>query len=305
MDRRVLFAIIVCLIACPAAPAVGNPFLTTPQKKEETVTQKRTFHPAVIQKVIRTLSKAQRQLHAKISRFARQLKNEPSVKTFLLLFAIAFSYGVIHAVGPGHGKLFAVSYFFSEKAEVKKGAMLGNMIAFMHAGTSIVLVLIIYGIVSRTVLSHVENTTRTISLISYGMVTLIGLTLLLLRIKSKAHHGLPDHSHDGDLSFSSNTSLISIALAAGIIPCPGTILLLIFSISLDMLLLGILLALAIAAGMAVTISLAGIAVIISRQLLLDVILRTKKIRLILANGLEFAGSTAIVLLGGVLFISSL
>lgn len=96
-----------------------------------------------------------------------------------------------------------------------------------------------------------------------------------------------------------------MALAAGIIPCPGTILLLIFSISLYMLLLRILLALAVASGMAVTISLAGIAAIISRQLLLDVILKTKKIQLIISNILEFSGCTAIVLLGGILFINSI
>jgi len=287
------------------AAVANNPFLTPPKKEEETVTQKPSPYPAVLQKVFKVLSKTQRQLHEKMSRFARQLKNDPSFKTLLLLFAIAFSYGVIHAVGPGHGKSFAVSYFISEKAEVKKGAFLGSLIAFMHGGTSIVLVLIIYGIVRSTVLNHVENTTRTISLISYSMMTLIGLTLLFLRIKNRAHHDLHAHCHDEGLSAGSNKSLISVALAAGIVPCPGTILLLVFSMSLDMLLLGILLALAIATGMSVTISLTGIAAIISRQLLLNVILRTKKLRLILSSGLEFVGPTAIVLLGGALFIGSL
>lgn len=194
MNKRCLFTIIACLLLYPVAVAAKNPFLTAPKKEEKTVTQKRPFYPAAIQKFFKALSKTQRRLNEKISRFARQLKSDPSVKTLLWLFVIAFLYGIVHAVGPGHGKAFAVSYFISEKAEVKKGAFLGNLIAFMHAGISIVLVLTIYGVVSRTVLNHVENTTHAISLISYALMTLIGLTLLFLRIKNKKHHGLQAHS---------------------------------------------------------------------------------------------------------------
>jgi len=305
MTTRALFLLIACLLFCPGADAADNPFLTAPKKEEQKVTPQRSFYPAIMQKAFSTLSQAQRRLHEKISGFARQLKKDPSIKIIVLLFAVAFLYGVIHALGPGHGKAFAVSYFISEKADVKKGAILGNLIAFIHVGTSVVLVLIIYSVVRSTVLNHVEDTTRTISLISYALITLIGLTLLFLRIKNKTHHSPHDYSHGEGLSTGSNKSIISVALAAGIVPCPGTIMLLIFSMSLGMLLLGILLALAIAAGMAVTISLAGIAAILSRRLLLDVILKTQNMRLILANGMEFAGCIAIVLLGGALFISSL
>ncbi len=308
MKKLVLLLITACLVFCPAGAVASNPFLVGPEKEEKKVVQetnKPVLYPAALQKAFKPLAKAQRKLHQKMSGFTRTLKNDPSIATLLLLFAVAFSYGVIHALGPGHGKAFAVSYFISGKSEVKKGAFLGFLIALMHAGTSIALVLILYGVVSTTVLNHVENTTRTISLFSYALITLIGMTLLFLRIKNRGHHCLHDHSHDDDPGAGSNKSLISVALAAGIVPCPGTVLLLIFSMSLDMLLLGILLALTIAVGMGVTISLAGMAAIVSRQLLLDIVFKTKQLRLVLTNGLEFAGSAAIVLLGGTLFLSSL
>jgi nickel/cobalt exporter len=305
MNRHILGVILALLIFCPAAATATNPFLTAPKKEDTKVAKQTIRYPAPLQKVLKTLSETQRRLHERMSHFARRLKSDPSANTLLLLFAVAFSYGVIHAMGPGHGKAFAVSYFISEKAAVKKGVFLGGLIAGLHAGTSIVLVLIIYGVVSKTVLMHVENTTRTISLISYAMITLVGLVLLCLRIRHKTHHGTDAHSPDSVPGAGSNKSLISVALAAGMVPCPGTILLLIFSISLDMLPLGILLALAIAIGMAVTIALAAIAAIISRKLLLEIILHTQKKRLMLSHGLELAGCIAIVLLGGTLFLSSL
>ncbi len=305
MVKRALILFFASMIFCTAAAAAKNPFLTPSNKEEEiTVEPKRFFYPPAFKKAISLTSKAQRQLHEKMSVFARQLKNRPSVSTLMFLFLIAFLYGVVHAAGPGHGKVFVVSYFISSKAEVKKGVFLGSLIAFLHAGTAVLLVSIIYSIVSGMVMHRVEDTTRTISLISYAMITLIGLIFLCFCIKNKTRLGAKSHSHDEDLSDDSNRSLISVALAVGVVPCPGTVLLLIFSMSMDMLFLGILLALTIAAGMAVTISLAGVVTILSRQFMLNVIFKTRKTRFVLTNGLELAGCIAMVLLGGSLFASA-
>jgi len=175
----------------------------------------------------------------------------------------------------------------------------------MHVGTSIVMVLVIYGVVSATLLNHFEDTTRITSLISYGLITLIGLTLLFLKSGKMIRNGLSGHMNTEEPVLSSDKSLISVALATGFVPCPGTILLLLFTLSQNMLVMGILLSLAIAAGMAITISLAGIAAIIFRKMFLEVVLKTSQLRSILSNSLEFAGSIAIVLLGGVFFLSSI
>jgi len=305
MKFKVLLVLSASLIFCFGTAKADNPFLTAPKKEVQTVTKKNPLYPAVLQKVIRPLLKVQRQLHEKMSCFVRKLKNNPSAETLLLLFGIAFLYGVIHATGPGHGKIFAVSYFISGKTEIKKGAVLGTLIAFMHVGTSIVMVLVIYSVVRSTLLNHFEDTTRIISLISYGLITLIGLTLLFLKIGKMIRNGMHGHIHAKEPALSSDKSLISVALVTGFVPCPGTILLLLFTLSQNMLVMGILLSLAIAAGMAITISLAGIAAIIFRQMFLEMTLKTNQVRIILSNSLEFAGSTAIVLLGGFLFLSSI
>jgi len=40
---------------------------------------------------------------------------------FIYILAVSFLYGLIHALGPGHGKMVIASYFLTKKYKNKRG----------------------------------------------------------------------------------------------------------------------------------------------------------------------------------------
>jgi len=57
---------------------------------------------------------------------------------------------------------------------------------------------------------------------------------------------------------------LPLAVAVGLVPCPGVVMVMLFCLSMDMLTLGLLLAVFISLGMATTISFVVIAVVIGK-----------------------------------------
>ena len=74
----------------------------------------------------------QDQLNSYISSTIRSLDNESGLTTSLLILGIAFVYGLVHAIGPGHGKALVALYFTSNKSDYKKAFKMGYMIATIH-----------------------------------------------------------------------------------------------------------------------------------------------------------------------------
>jgi len=90
-----------------------------------------TFNmPPVFQKIFAKITILQSKLNKKFSALGNKINEEGSFSTVLLILLIAFIYGVIHAIGPGHGKFVVFSYFLSDDADIKKGVLLGSMIGF-------------------------------------------------------------------------------------------------------------------------------------------------------------------------------
>jgi len=53
---------------------------------------------------------------------------------------IAFVYGVVHTLGPGHGKAVVVSYFVGHGGSLGRGIRMGTQIALFHVLSAIVVV---------------------------------------------------------------------------------------------------------------------------------------------------------------------
>ena len=50
----------------------------------------------------------------------------------ILLLMVSFIYGVIHSIGPGHGKALAFSYFSSQKSSFFEAFVISLVTAFIH-----------------------------------------------------------------------------------------------------------------------------------------------------------------------------
>ncbi len=127
---------------------------------------------------------------------------------FWLLVSLSFSYGVLHAAGPGHGKAVISSYMLANEVQLRRGIVLSFASAALQAIVAIVgigaLIFFLRGLgLKQAVFTH------WLEVASYVGVTLLGLWLLLKKVRPRkvamalhdhpAHsdqHNHEDHAHD-------------------------------------------------------------------------------------------------------------
>jgi ABC-type nickel/cobalt efflux system permease component RcnA len=184
----------------------------------------------------------------------RQAQKNPSFETLIPLVFFSFIYGLFHAAGPGHGKTLVGSYYLARGGRLIEALWLSIRIGVLHVFGAFLLVLIsFYGIqtfVSKLLSDVTLYTTR----LSASIILLIGAWMLW-------RHFFPPndghHHHCGCSSCKPKTSW-AIAFAAGLVPCPGTVVIFILTFSLGSYLAGSLSAIAMAAGMSVVIFIAAV-----------------------------------------------
>ncbi len=297
--HSIIIIIIAVLVTQSFLFAQDNPFIS---KKPHEKIEKTTQYPGFINKFMKHISVLQRRLNQKIAELSKELKEKKSAKPILIILFITFIYGMVHALGPGHGKTVTFSYFLSERAQVKKGIVVGTLIGFLHAGSALILVLVLYFIIQQSFLRPLEDLSRIIKLISYSLITLIGLfllskTIIGLRKEKRAEKRINDSSV--------TKSIIPFAIAVGIIPCTGAVIVLLFSISMGILGIGIISTLCMALGMATTISLVGVSTILAKKGVTKFIINRPKVNMILQTTLSIIGALLLTLLGILLFTSTL
>jgi nickel/cobalt exporter len=244
-----------------------NPFISKKdegkEEKEKKVEQVFRF-PPFGQRFIAKIATVQRDLYRRMSKLGLEIHEGKNRWAYGLLALIAFFYGVIHALGPGHGKTITFSYFLTENRAFLKGILFGVLIAFTQVIMALVVVLTIYFALQRAFLASFESFSRVIRLVSAGLIAGLGIWLLL----SSLGYVPGFHGHrDTEKEETGSVSFLLVALSIGIIPCPGAVILILFTINLGILNTGIWLALIMALGMMVTISSVGILTSVAKDLL--------------------------------------
>lgn len=301
MGRTVIILILMFLFSSVLIEARDNPFVNKKPEKEEIIKL-----PSVASGVIGKIMLWQQQLNKKLTAQVKRIKDERSLTALLPLIVISFLYGVLHAAGPGHGKVVVFSYFISRKAKIKKGIVLGNMISLFHAVSGIIIVLALYFIIKVSYLSSFESISQKIKIISYGMILAIGIIMFINSFFNLTNRLFPGPGNQETPNDSeTNRSVLPLALAVGIVPCPGVVIIMLFALSFNLLAVGLAMSLLMAAGMAITITLAGIISILGRKGMLKGLTRKEKTRDLFQKGLTAFGSLLIILFGGTLLWGAL
>ena len=244
----------------------------------------------------------QQQLKQKMAALTRQAKETGSLRPLLALVIIAFVYGVLHAAGPGHGKAVAVSYLLSRSKKAGPGIILGNLIALFHGLSGAGLVLIVHFVLRKSITGSLESTARATQIISYSLIVLFGAVLLIKSLVSWRRHNGNKGSSNSDRSEERLMHPMAVALAVGMIPCPGVVLVMLFCLSMNVMGLGLLLAFSVVLGMGVTISAVGVVAIMGKKLALGVMEGRHKMADKIELGIETAASF-MVMTFGLLFLA--
>jgi nickel/cobalt transporter (NicO) family protein len=159
--------------------------------------------------VLRTQQSLQRDLATGV----KSLKGDHAVTGAVMLAALSFIYGVVHAVGPGHGKTIISSYVVANEETVRRGVIISFIAAGLQALTAIALVGILAFSLNASGM-QINAWSNQLETVSYAMIALVGAWLLTTQLiaifrrwqESRAvtahaghdhhhHHGEHDHDH--------------------------------------------------------------------------------------------------------------
>ena len=120
------------------------------------------------------------------------------------LVVASFIYGILHAVGPGHGKAVISSYMLADKETLRRGIFLAFLSSLIQALSAITLIGGLY-LAARATGLQTKWAEAWLETLSWGFVALIGAWLMIKQIapmfsRRRAHgaalpHDAHQHSH--------------------------------------------------------------------------------------------------------------
>ncbi|MBX9741636.1 MAG: nickel/cobalt transporter [Beijerinckiaceae bacterium] len=246
------------------------------------------------------------------------------------LMSLAFAYGVFHAAGPGHGKAVLAAYLVANERALKRGLVLAGLAALLQALVALAIVgglTMIIGATSQTM----RSSARYVEIASYAAIVALGLALVwrkgaalfeALRAPRLQPVGAavasrfqcvaaddPAHVHGADCGhihmldpsqlgagFSWKSAAATV-FAAGLRPCSGAILVLVFSAAQGIFWAGVGATLAMALGTAATTGALAVVAVYAKGLAVRLSGGRGVAGAQLVRGLELAAALAVLLLG--------
>lgn len=271
---------------------------------------KKVESPGPIEQLMAFVRSTQKELTQRLNSFGMELKDNPMGSALWLFLGLSFIYGIVHAVGPGHGKAVVCSYFLANPGSLFAGAVMGNAITFVHMGSAAVAVGAAY-LVFSTGMGGFAEASRTIQPASYALLALMGLYLVFKAVRDIRKGGMLspscNHSHDHSHEDESDDlrSILMVSFVTGLIPCPGAAVILAFSIGLNIFWIGVMALIAMAFGMGLTTTLFAWFAVTVRSVTLQLSATNRKFFNWLYAGLSICGAGAIALFGAALFFGSI
>jgi nickel/cobalt exporter len=107
----------------------------------------------------------------------KDLKSANPMAGALTLAALSFLYGILHAVGPGHGKTIISSYVVANEETVRRGVLISFIASAVQALTAVVLVSVLLFVLNAPGL-RINAWSIQLESVSYALIALVGLYLL-------------------------------------------------------------------------------------------------------------------------------
>ena len=202
----------------------------------------------------------------KLKEYLIKIEKGDDFALFTLLF-ISFLYGIIHALGPGHGKSLAFSYFISNKSSYTKAFLISQASAFIHIIGALVLVVVSVFILESILNNFVNDSVEILTKVSAVLIMILAIYILYNKFNHKScscSSCCSSEQKQGQWSTQAPTNTTTLrpnfmkkdlyfVLTAGLIPCPGTVILFIYAFILKTYLAVFLASIFISLGMGIVI----------------------------------------------------
>jgi nickel/cobalt transporter (NicO) family protein len=187
-----------------------------------------------------------------------------SAGVLLLSLLIAAFWGAAHALTPGHGKAMVAAYLVGTKGTPRHAFLLGGTVTIAHTAGVFALGFVTLGLSAFIVPDQLYPW---LTLVSGVLVVLVGASVLRQRLRSRGHahhHHDHDHHHEHDDALTSK-GILGVGIAAGLLPCPSALVVLLSAIALHRIGLGLALIVAFSLGLAATITAIGLVAVLARR----------------------------------------
>jgi ABC-type nickel/cobalt efflux system permease component RcnA len=182
----------------------------------------------------------------------------------LLLLAAAFGWGAVHALSPGHGKAMVAAYLVGTRGRARHAVALGAVVTVTHPAGVFAL-----GALTLALSEYIlpEQLYPWLNLVSGLLVVVVGVAVLrnLLRRRPTHHHHHHDHGHSHLPQQPGMRGVLAMGAAAGLIPCPSALVVLLGAVAQGEIALGMLLIAAFSLGLAMTLTALGLAVVFASR----------------------------------------
>ena len=214
-----------------------------------------------------------------LSHAIRDLKTHPWAPALWTLLIFSFLYGALHVLLPRHQKSVIGAYFLSENARYGQGFLVGILFALAHAVSVTITLLVLRFVLQLAVGKSLAVATQFLQGFAVIGVVSVASVLVVRRLSQwkevsrlseldKMRQTLGFDWHDRlETSYEPVPwrRLLPFLFFAAVLPCPGSLLVLLFALGLGAPVLGLISVGAISLGMAVSLTLLSLAVIAMKK----------------------------------------
>ncbi len=246
---------------------------------------------------------------------------------FWWLGGISFLYGIVHAAGPGHGKVVISSYLVANESHVRRGVAIAFIAAFAQAVVAVGIIGAM-AIVLNTTSMAITDTAKAFEVGSFALVIALGLYLLARKGRSvwalatgngnghAHHHHHHDHHHDHGAAVCSHhvaptatgsglSGAVAAIVSVGIRPCSGALVVLVFALAQGVFWAGIASTFLMALGTAITVAVLAALAVGAKDLARRLTRGDGQSSATIMLGLELLAALFITALGVVLLMGAL
>jgi nickel/cobalt transporter (NicO) family protein len=162
--------------------------------------------------IILWINMQQRSFYLAMTHALKGMREDPWQASILV--GLSFLYGILHAVGPGHGKAVISSYMLANETTLKRGIVLSFASSMLQAFTAIFVIGLTFLVLRGTTVS-MDDATHYMEMASFVLIIAFGLSLLWRKVPvlfrprvahlmpekivaGHDHHHHHDHDHDHD-----------------------------------------------------------------------------------------------------------
>ena len=199
-------------------------------------------------------------------------RGDLSLGVILLSLLIAAFWGSVHALTPGHGKALVAGYLVGTRGKPRHAFLLGATVTATHTAGVFALGLVTL-LLSQFIVP--DQLYPWLTLASGLLVVAVGASVLRQRLRSRGGedhhhhdhdhgHGHSHHHHHHDESLTSR-GILGVGVAAGLLPCPSALVVLLSAIAIHRIGFGFALIAAFSLGLAATITCIGLLAVLARR----------------------------------------